>query len=155
MVVTWRYSNVTSGASLSWIWSWRLDGGVMRPIVLLSVSGRARQTNSQPPCPESHRSWRRTKCGESLVSCLASVLEASMQVVLSRAAVPGQQVTSACHCYGRRRWRWRWLDGWMDVGGAWGEGARQQEGLLAAATKLEARLGVGVGAPATEYYCRP
>jgi hypothetical protein len=47
-----------------------------------------------------------------------------------------------------------WMDGWM-----WAElgerGARQQEGLLAAATKLEARLdvgvSVGVGAPATEH----
>jgi hypothetical protein len=58
---------------------WRLDG-VMRPIMLLSVSGRGSKTNSQPatvsgepPQLEMDRVQREP--------CLAFVLEASMQVV--------------------------------------------------------------------------
>ena len=54
---------------------WRLDG-VMRPIMLLSVSGRGSKTNSQPAShrvrtPESHRSWRWTEYRESLVWLLS------------------------------------------------------------------------------------
>ena len=63
---------------------WRLDG-VMRPIMLLSVSGRESKTNSQPasqpPCPDSGEPPQLEMDRVQREPCLAFVLEASMQVV--------------------------------------------------------------------------
>jgi hypothetical protein len=133
MVVTWRYSSVTSGAKPF------LDlvpGGWMESCdqlcFCISQAERARQTASQPPCPESHRSWRWTEYSESLVWLLSLKLKPACKwcaFLRSRAWTASDQRS---HCCGRRRWCW--LDGWAKLAG--GGGARQQEGLLAAAAKL-------------------
>ena len=47
MVVTWRYSNVTSGASLSWIWS-LAAGWRSHATNCASVCLRQSKTNKQP-----------------------------------------------------------------------------------------------------------
>ena len=141
MVVTWRYSSVTSGAKPF------LDlvpGGWMESCdqlcFCLSQAERARQTASQLPCPESHRSWRWTEYSESLVWLLSLKLKPACKwcaFLRSRAWTASDQ-----------RRRWRWLDGRSLPGG--GKAAGRAAGCGCEA-RLDVGVGVGVGAPATEH----
>jgi hypothetical protein len=151
MVVTWRYSTVTSGAShasLSWIWS--LAAGWSHATNCASVCLRqreqARPTASQPSQLEMD------ECGESLVWLLSLKPACKWCAFMRRRAWTASEQRKSLL---RKKAVALALVGWMDVGEAGGgQGSRKGCWLRLRSSKLEARLdvGVSVGAPATEHW---